>query len=240
MATTPCAVQVAEPRAIPAPTEASEPIFRRAGPTSAEAFGRPFGQAQCPNGPAAPGIQVTPLTRGRPPGEGLSVVHSVRIVPNEASYTRCVDEVSAFVEEAGLFYGRLGLSRTAGRAMGWLLASEAGHADAPELCEGLAVAKSSMSVALRQLEGAGLVERFRRRGERRDRYRLAGDVFARAFRAKMSEFEGFQALAQRGLAVVGDDPVRRRRLELMRDMYGFMAERFPKLLDEWDQVKDGR
>ncbi|MET7338007.1 MarR family transcriptional regulator [Nonomuraea sp. NPDC005650] len=148
--------------------------------------------------------------------------------------------VDEFVEDAGLFYERLGLSRTAGRVMGWLLAAEADSVDAPELAEALAVAKSSMSVALRQLEQAGLVERFRRRGERRDRYRLAEDVFARAFRAKLAEFERFRALAEQGLRAVGDDPARRRRLELMRDMYAFMMDRFPRLLDEWDELKDDR
>lgn len=148
--------------------------------------------------------------------------------------------VDRFVEDAGLFYERLGLSRTAGRVMGLLLVTESGSADAPELTKALAVAKSSMSVALRQLEQAGLIERFRVRGERRDRYRLAEDVFARAFRAKMAEFEGFRALAEQGLQAVGDDPERRRRLELMRDMYAFMMDRFPRLLQEWDELKDRR
>ncbi|MEV7008551.1 MarR family transcriptional regulator [Streptosporangium sp. NPDC051022] len=148
--------------------------------------------------------------------------------------------VEQFVEDAGLFYERLGLSRTSGRVMGWLMTAETGSADAPELAEALAVAKSSMSVALRQLEQAGLVERFRVRGERRDRYQLAEDVFARAFRAKMAEFESFRALAEQGLRAVGDDPARRRRLEFMRDMYAFMMDRFPRLLDEWDELKDKR
>lgn len=142
--------------------------------------------------------------------------------------------VEEFTEEAGLFYERLGLSRTAGRVVGHLLVSEDGSADAPGLCEHLSVAKSSMSVALRQLEQVGMVERFRRRGERRDRYRLTEDVFGRAFRAKMAEFAAFQELAAHGLAAVGDDPHRRKRLENMRDMYAFMADRFPALLDEWE------
>ncbi|MEJ2578600.1 MAG: MarR family transcriptional regulator [Kineosporiaceae bacterium] len=138
----------------------------------------------------------------------------------------------AFVEEAGLYFERLGLSRTSGRVMGVLLTRS--DADAPELAGRLGVAKSSLSVALRQLEGAGLLLRFRSPGHRRDRYRLAEDVFARGFRARMAEFEAFTALATRGLAVVGDDPGLRLRLELMRDMYAFMAVEFPRLLDRWD------
>jgi DNA-binding transcriptional regulator GbsR (MarR family) len=145
-----------------------------------------------------------------------------------------MSDVEDFTEEAGLFYERLGLSRTAGRVVGHLLVSDDDGAAAPELCEQLSVAKSSMSVALRQLDQAGMVERFRRRGERRDRYRLTEDVFGRAFRAKMAELDAFQELAAHGLAAVGDDPRRRRRLENMRDMYAFMAQRFPALLDEWE------
>jgi len=143
-------------------------------------------------------------------------------------------DVEDFIEDAGLFYERLGLSRTAGRVMGWLLTADLAGADAPQLCEALGAAKSSVSVALRNLEHLGLAERFRRAGDRRDRYRLTEDVFGRAFRAKMAEFERFCQLAERGLRAVGDDPVPRRRLENMRDMYRFMAERFPALLDEWE------
>ncbi|WP_162145908.1 GbsR/MarR family transcriptional regulator [Glycomyces tenuis] len=148
-----------------------------------------------------------------------------------------MSDVEAFIEEAGLFFERLGLSRTAGGVMGYLLTADTEGADAPELCATLGVAKSSMSVALRQLEQAGLLERFRRFGHRRDRYRLTEDVFGRAFRAKMAEFERFQQFAEQGLEAVGDDPARRKRLENMRDMYAFMAERFPRLLDEWESSR---
>lgn len=145
-----------------------------------------------------------------------------------------MDERLGFVEDAGLYFERLGFSRTAGRIMGWLLTADDDGADAPEMCAALGVAKSSVSVALRRLEPAGLVERFRVAGQRRDRYRLTEDVFGRAFRAQMEVLPAFVELADRGLAVVGDDPARRRRLENMREMYAFMARRFPRLLDEWE------
>src|SRR5690606_39026942 len=113
-------------------------------------------------------------------------------------------------------------------------------ADAPALCESLGVAKSSMSVALGQLERAGLVERFRPPRARRDHYRLTEDVFGRAFRAKMAEFTAFTQLAEAGLGVVGDNPRAKARLELMRDMYAFMGREFPKLLDRWEDEKKRR
>ena len=141
-----------------------------------------------------------------------------------------------FVEAAGIFFERLGLSRTAGRVVGLLLISADGTADAPELCAELAVAKSSMSAALRQLTTTGLVQRYRPPRERRDRYRVADDVFGQAFRAKMAEFEAFHALMAQGLRVVGDNGNAKARLTLMADMYGFMAQEFPKLLDRWERL----
>ncbi len=141
------------------------------------------------------------------------------------------------MESAGLYFERLGLSRTAGRVIGSLLIDPGDSADAPGLCESLGVAKSSMSVALGQLERVGLVERFRPPRARRDHYRLADDVFGRAFRAKMAEFTAFTQLAEQGLSVVGDNPRGKARLELMRDMYAFMGREFPKLLDRWEEEK---
>jgi len=150
------------------------------------------------------------------------------------SATNADEARQEFVEAAALYFERLGLSRTSGRVLGTLLVSSEGSADAPELCADLAVAKSSMSVALRRLEAGGLVERYRRPRERRDRYRLADDIFGRAFQLKMAEFTTVQELVEQGLSVVGDDPVARRRLRSMADMYAFMAREFPKLLDQWE------
>lgn len=145
------------------------------------------------------------------------------------------EDRAEFVESAGLYFERLGLSRTASRAIGWLLISADGSADAPELCAELGVAKSSMSVSLRQLEHAGLVERYRPPRARRDRYRLADDVFGRAFRIKLADFEQLHELVDRGRSIVGGETVAGRRLRRMADMYAFMAEEFPKLLDRWER-----
>lgn len=150
------------------------------------------------------------------------------------------DTRDEFIEHAGLHFQRLGLSRTAGRVIGWLLISPDGSGDATELREDLGVAKSSLSVALRQLENAGLVERYRPPRERRDRYQVCDDVFGRAFQVRMHELNAMQDLVEHGKRVTSGDERAWARLQLMSDMYSFMGREFPKLLERWEHEKDRR
>lgn len=143
----------------------------------------------------------------------------------------------SYATDVGRYFEGLGLSPTAGRVIGWLLTQGVDGVSPSELCAALGVAKSSISVALQRLELLGLVVRIRPYGTQRDRFTLGTDVFGGAFRAKMVEFERFQELAERGLDLVGDSPEAQERLTTMRDMYGFMARRFPALLTEWESLR---
>jgi DNA-binding transcriptional regulator GbsR (MarR family) len=149
-----------------------------------------------------------------------------------------MDEKQQFVENAGLYFERLGLVRMAGRVVGWLLICDPPHQTMQEIGEALQASKSSISTALTELLRFFLVERFTLPGERRDYYRLASDVWYRSFAARMGELTEIRKLAEQGLAVLKDeDKERRQRLELMRDMYAFMEREFPKLLEKWEAEK---
>jgi DNA-binding transcriptional regulator GbsR (MarR family) len=146
-----------------------------------------------------------------------------------------------FIEDTGLYFEGLGLTRMAGRIVGWLLICDPPHQSMPEIVEALQAAKSSISTALWQLQQVYLIERFSLPGQRRDYYRLAEDVWQQAFQARMHGLTEIRKLAEKGLALMSDqDKVKRRRLELMRDMYGFMEREFPKLLEEWEAEKRAR
>lgn len=144
---------------------------------------------------------------------------------------------AAYADEVGRYFEGMSLSPTAGRVVGWLLTAGADGASPGELASAVGAAKSSVSVALQKLELLGLVVRVRPPGTRRDRFAAGEDVFGGAFRAKMAELRRFEELAAHGLQLVGDDPVPRQRLERMRDLYAFMARRFPELLDEWEAIR---
>jgi DNA-binding MarR family transcriptional regulator len=142
--------------------------------------------------------------------------------------------VEQFIEDVGLHYSRLGLSRTAARAIGALLVFDE-PVDAPALVERLGVAKSSLSVALRQLEQWGLVERTRTPQSPRDHYRLVPNMFEAAFRAKLGELTAFRSLAVEGEQLLGSSSPAGARLARLADLYDFMEREIADVVDRWER-----
>ncbi len=152
-----------------------------------------------------------------------------------------IDKQQQFVEECGLYFEQLGLTRIAGRIIGWLLICEPQYQQQSELVKGLGASKSSISVALKDLTTLYLVERFSLSGDRRTFYRTSKDMWSRSFRARMNQVRELKELGERGLeALQGDSPKRRQRLEFMRDMNAFMEVEFQKLLDAWDAINKAK
>lgn len=82
------------------------------------------------------------------------------------------------VERMGLFLEREGHPRIAGRVLGYLLVSgEPRSLD--DLADALRVSKSSASTDARLLERLGIAERVTMPGDRRDYYRVSGELAPR-------------------------------------------------------------
>jgi DNA-binding transcriptional regulator GbsR (MarR family) len=152
-----------------------------------------------------------------------------------------MDNKQQFVEEVGLYFERVGLTRMEGRIIGWLLICDPPHQSMGDLVEALGASKSSISVSLRTLTTLYLIEQVSIPGERRDYYKASTDIWNRSFRARMHQLTELRQLAERGIDLLADEPPeQRRRLELMRDHNAFMEQEFPKLLDKWEEIKKAR
>jgi DNA-binding transcriptional regulator GbsR (MarR family) len=139
-----------------------------------------------------------------------------------------------FVEEIGLFFDRSGLTRMAGRILGWLLVCDPPHQSMSEMAEALQASKGSISSMTRFLIHVGLVERVSLPGERRDYFRIRPNAWIELMQAKAGEITRMRRLAEQGLEVLNsNDPALRERLENMRDTYLFLEDEFPALLKRW-------
>jgi DNA-binding transcriptional regulator GbsR (MarR family) len=142
-------------------------------------------------------------------------------------------EEQHFAEEVGLFFEQVGLSRTDGRILGWLLIADPPDQTMMDIVEALQVSKSSVSTSTRALIQFGMVERVSKPGERRDDYRLRPNLWTHLMQLRLDQSRAFQNLAERGLDLLADaPPERRHHLEEMRELYRFFERILEECLEE--------
>ncbi len=144
-----------------------------------------------------------------------------------------------WVEELALLYEREGLPRMAGRIFGWLLVCEPPEQTMEALAAALQGSKASMSTMTRLLERAGLVERVRPPGERRDRFRVPlEEGWDNLWQSRLKVLTDTEALFARGHALLaGRSREARRRIEEMHGIYRWFTAEFPRLLERWNRQR---
>ena len=148
----------------------------------------------------------------------------------------------SFVEQFGIAYEQTGLPRMAGRILGWLLISDPSHQSADELATGLSASRGSISSTTRLLIQTGLVERLSLPGIRHDYFRLRPDAWQNIIKHGLEdEIKMFRQLAEHGLILFADkNPTTREWLEDMRDIYAFLEQEFPALIERKRKGMDKR
>lgn len=153
-------------------------------------------------------------------------------------------ELREWVEELASQLERDGLPRMAGRIFAWLLVCEPAEQSMEDLAGALQGSKASMSTMTRLLANAGLVERVRRPGARRDVFRVREGSWDAYWQAQMARLRQTTACIGRGAALLARRPApARARIEGVLQQYRFLEGALPMLSDRWkaaDAAADGR
>jgi DNA-binding transcriptional regulator GbsR (MarR family) len=138
-----------------------------------------------------------------------------------------------FIEQMGIYAQADGLSRIAGRMLGFFIMSGGPHSFS-EVAEKLQVSRASISTNARILESFGAIERTSRPGDRQDYFRLAADPYARMLEGSMMRIERIERLATKTL---GDLPAKEResrtRLSEMLAFYGIARRSTEDVIKTW-------
>ena len=155
---------------------------------------------------------------------------------------RQATEEKQFVEEVGIVFEQTGLPRMAGRILGCLLISDPPHQSTSELAKTLMASMGSISTMTRFLIQIGLIERLSLPGIRHDYFRLRPDAWQQMIRRGLEdEIKMIKQLAEHGLELLTDkNPVTRKCLEEMLDVYTFLRHEFPALLERWEQERKAK
>ncbi|MEZ4321996.1 MAG: MarR family transcriptional regulator [Myxococcota bacterium] len=143
-----------------------------------------------------------------------------------------------FIEEMALIFESEGLPRMYGRVIGLLLVCDPPRQSSGELAEALQASRGAISQATRALMQIGLIQRVPVPGTRAMYFELHPAGLDHVLRSAIPRLRIARELADRGLAVMADEPAERReRLQAFRDVYAFMESEYPKLLERWDEVR---
>lgn len=148
-------------------------------------------------------------------------------------------QVMEFVEQMGGYFEFNGLTRLAGRLLGWLLVCQPERQSAEDLAAALDASSGGISTNTRTLIQFGYVERLALAGDRRTYYRLRPNAFAAGERQRIRSMADLTVMAEAGLrAMQGSPPESTRRLEEMRELLAYMQQALVDALDRFAATED--
>jgi DNA-binding transcriptional regulator GbsR (MarR family) len=143
-----------------------------------------------------------------------------------------------YAEDFGLAFEKEGLPRMAGRIFGWMLVAETPYQSLQELAEVLRASKGSISNMTRYLMQLDVIERVALPGQRRHYVKIMSESWWFLPNQWLDTVKSIHELAERGVGLLEDkNPETRIRLEEMRDLYAFLEEEFPSLLERWEKTR---
>jgi hypothetical protein len=147
-----------------------------------------------------------------------------------------IEEQRRLVEEFGLLYEQMGVTRMAGRVSGYLLMCDPPVQSLTQIAEALGVSKAAVSGAAHVLLQFGVVELVGEPGQRGDFYRaLPGQMDSML---RLDHVSTLHALLDRGLASVAEEDQTQSNYALMhdlRDFSVFLETEIPGVIARWQR-----
>jgi DNA-binding transcriptional regulator GbsR (MarR family) len=149
-----------------------------------------------------------------------------------------IDEV---LNNFGEAYKSFGLNALMGKIVALLIISPE-PLSLDDISEKLEMSKGPVSQIARRLAEHHLIERVWVKGDRKDYYRAAADIFGQAYRNNARKQRRNQQIADAFIAhaagIEGDDiRTMERRMREMKAFYELMDEYSRQFLDRWTEVK---
>jgi hypothetical protein len=138
-----------------------------------------------------------------------------------------------YAEDAALILESMGMPRSSGKLLAWLLVCDPPQQSGTDLADALDLSAGSVSSGTRMLENARLIRRVAVPGKRGKVYEMAADAMTRAVQDDRVRL--MRELMDRGLAVVGGEgSPRAARLRRTRDFYAFFEREVPALIERFE------
>ena len=144
-----------------------------------------------------------------------------------------------FIEETGVFFENLGMTRMAGRILGHLMITDKEMVSFDELTQVLQASKSSISTNLKALAQTSFIKPVTRPGDRKTYYMLTPDMdWELYFEKRIQILQAMNQLFKKGLdlRVNKKDQPAQWLIEAI-DFYDWLIKEVPALMERWKKEK---
>lgn len=146
-----------------------------------------------------------------------------------------------FIEDMGLFFEQMGMTRMAGKVIGALLISDPPSQSLTDLSAKLKASKGSISTTTRMLIEQGLVDRVATSLPRQTCYRFRPGGWTNYMQDWLGLMSELHSITERGLELMSDknEETRERLLEA-HDLFSIMEEQIPGILSSMEEERHRR
>jgi DNA-binding transcriptional regulator GbsR (MarR family) len=144
-------------------------------------------------------------------------------------------EEKSLIEALAVSMQTGGLTKAAGRTVGYLLICETGEASFEEIMFDLQLSKGAVSQTLNLLQAAGFVERVKEEGVRKRYYRLCNPAHEQFIESRIQGIRQTQALFQQAKKInaAAGRKSQKAVIDAILEFNGFMAKELAEIKKKW-------
>lgn len=142
-----------------------------------------------------------------------------------------------YIEENGILFERLGMTRMAGRVFGYLIVSDKMEASFDDIRLALKASKGSISGTTKQLVNAGFLQPVSLPGDRKTYYRLNKIEVGKILESRLELFAKFSDMTSMGRSIRDSEDEVTEWLKETSTFYDWVGGEIREIIKKWERDK---
>lgn len=142
-----------------------------------------------------------------------------------------------YIEENGIFFESLGMTRMAGRVFGYLIVSDNNEASFDEIRLALKASKGSISGTTKQLVNVGFLQPVSLPGDRKTYYRLNKLEVGKILEGRLQKFDKFSEMISKGGSLRKKEDDLSEWLKEISTFYDWVGDEIREIINKWERNK---
>jgi DNA-binding transcriptional regulator GbsR (MarR family) len=143
-----------------------------------------------------------------------------------------------YIEEFGLLFDQMGVTRMAGRVFGYLIVSDEEAVSFNQIKDALQASKGSISGTLKQLRQMGMIEALSLPGDRKTYFRISNIQIGDILKSRIKQFTQFAEILERGIELKAKEDKTHHWLSEASTFYNWAGDQIEEIIDQWDNDKE--